>query len=306
MEPYYYLASYPKSGNTWCRVFITELRRLAGLDGAEATAAAAAQERDLRLNVDLATGSIVSSRHWLDDQLGIDSADLRPEELDKVRGQVGQQRAIYSKSLRYHKVHDAFTSPDSGGRPVVPTEGCRGAVVVIRHPADVAVSLSHFFSWDLERCVAFLLNEQAALCRSGKRGGNQVRQFMGSWASHVGSWVDQREIPVLVLRYEDLLLAPEREFQRLAVFLELPADSGLMAAAVANTRFDKLRAKEEKEGGFQERPPGCERFFRSGRSGEGRQQLSTEQLARLDTAFAPTLAAHGYATHRSPSTPLAR
>ena len=306
MEPYYYLASYPKSGNTWCRVFITELRRLAGLDGAEATAAAAAQERDLRLNVDLATGSIVSSRHWLDDQLGIDSADLRPEELDKVRGQVGHQRALYSESLRYHKVHDAFVSPDSGGRPVVPTEGCRGAVVVIRDPADVAVSLRHFFSWDLERCVAFLLNEEAALCRSRKRGGNQVRQFMGSWASHVGSWVDQREIPVLVLRYEDLLLAPEREFQRLAVFLELPADSGLMAAAVANTRFDKLRAKEEKEGGFRERPPGCERFFRSGRSGEGRQQLSAEQLARLDTAFAPTLAAHGYATHRSLPTPLAR
>jgi aryl sulfotransferase len=306
MEPYYYLASYPKSGNTWCRVFITELRRLAGLDSAEATAAAQAEERGLRLNRDLATGSIVSSRHWLDDQLGIDSADLRPEELDKVRGQVGHQRALYSESLRYHKVHDAFTSPDSGGRPVVPTEGCRGAVVVIRDPADVAVSLSHFFSWDLERCVAFLLNEEAALCRSRKRGGQQVRQFMGSWASHVSSWVDQREIPALVLRYEDLLMAPEREFQRLAAFLELPADSGLMAAATANTRFDKLRAKEDEEGGFQERPPGCERFFRSGRSGEGRQQLSAEQLARLDTAFASTLAAHGYTTHRSPSTPLSR
>ena len=39
-EPYWYLASYPKSGNTWCRVFITELRRLADLDSAEATAAA--------------------------------------------------------------------------------------------------------------------------------------------------------------------------------------------------------------------------------------------------------------------------
>ena len=92
-------------------------------------------------------------------------------------------------------------SPDSAGQPVVPTEGCRGAVVVIRHPADVAVSLSHFFSWDLERCGAFLLNEEAALCRSSKRGGQQVRQFMGSWASHVQSWVDQQQIPVLLLRY---------------------------------------------------------------------------------------------------------
>ena len=184
-------------------------------------------------------------------------------------------------------------------------------MVVIRDPADVAVSLRHFFSWDLERCVAFLLNEEAALCRSRKRGGNQVRQFMGSWANHLRSWTEQDAIPVLVLRYEDLLLAPELEFQRLAAFLELPADSGLIAAAARNTRFDKLRAKEDEEGGFQERPPGCERFFRSGRCGEGREQLSAEQLARLDTAFAPTLAAHGYAVFgsaapRSPSTPLAR
>jgi hypothetical protein len=134
---------------------------------------------------------------------------------------------------------------------------------------------------------------------------------MGSWANHLRSWTEQDAIPVLVLRYEDLLLAPEREFQRLATFLELSADSSLIAAAAVNTRFEKLRAKENDEGGFQERPPGCERFFRSGRSGEGREQLSAEQLERLQTAFAPTLAAHGYAAHgsaghRSPSTPLAR
>ena len=294
-EPYWYLASYPKSGNTWCRVFITELRRLAGLDSADATAAAQEEERELRLNRDLATGSIVSSRHWLDDQLGIDSSDLCWAELDKVRGRVGHQRALYSECLRYHKTHDAFVSVDSGGYPVVPVEGCRGAVVVIRQPADVAVSLSHFFSWELERCVAFLLDEQAGLCRSSKRGGQQVRQFMGSWANHVCSWVDQSQIPVLLLRYEDLLGQPETEFGRLAGFLDLPEDGGLIAEAVKNTRFEKLKAKEEEEGGFHERPEGCERFFRSGRSGEGREQLSAEQLAQLEDAFSSTLKRFGYA-----------
>ena len=55
-EPYWYLASYPKSGNTWCRVFITELRRLAG------SIAPMPQKQLSKRNV--------SSRHWLDDQLG--------------------------------------------------------------------------------------------------------------------------------------------------------------------------------------------------------------------------------------------
>jgi aryl sulfotransferase len=299
VEPYWYLASYPKSGNTWCRVFITELRRLAGLDSEEATAAAKESERELRLNRDLATGSIVSSRHWLDDQLGIDSSDLQWSELDKVRGRIGHQRALYSECLRYHKVHDAFVSGDSGGRPVVPVEHCRGAVAVIRHPADVAVSLSHFFSWDLERCVEFLLNEHAALCRSTKRGGQQVRQFMGSWANHVQSWVDQQSIPVLLLRYEDLLIQPDAQFSLLARFLDLPKDDDLIAQAVVNTRFEKLKAKEEQEGGFRERPDGCERFFRSGRSGEGRDQLSPDQLKRLEDAFADTLQRFGYVLEAS-------
>ena len=293
-ESYWYLASYPKSGNTWCRVFITELRRLAGLDGTEATAAAHQQEQELRLNRGLATGSIVSSRHWLDDQLGIESSDLSWAELDKVRGRAGHQRALYAESLRYHKVHDAFVSPDSAGCPVVPVKGCRGAVVVIRHPADVAVSLSHFFSWPLERFVDFLLDDQAGLCRSSKRGGPQVRQFMGTWANHVHSWVDQHHIPVLLLRYEDLLNEAQAQFSRLACFLDLPEEPQLIAEAVANTNFQTLRAKEEREGGFHERPDGCERFFRSGRSGEGRETLTTEQFARLTETFAKSLKHFGY------------
>ena len=63
---YWYLASYPKSGNTWCRVFITELMRLAGDNPGE----------ELNLNQDIETGAIASSRLWLDDQLGINSCDL--------------------------------------------------------------------------------------------------------------------------------------------------------------------------------------------------------------------------------------
>lgn len=74
----------------------------------------------------------------------------------------------------------------------------------------------------------------------------------------------------------------------------LPAEEPLIAEAVANTRFDKLRAKEDAEGGFHERPEGCERFFRSGRSGEGQEQLTGDQLQQLEEAFAATLHRFGY------------
>ena len=142
----------------------------------------------------------------------------------------------------------------------------------------------------------FLLDDQAALCRSSKRGGPQVRQFMGTWANHVHSWVDQHHIPVLLLRYEDLLNEAQAQFSRLACFLDLPEEPQLIAEAVANTNFQTLRAKEEREGGFHERPDGCERFFRSGRSGEGRETLTSEQFARLTETFAKPLKHFGYGT----------
>ena len=268
---YWYLASYPKSGNTWCRVFITELLRLAGDGSGE----------ELNLNQDIETGAIVSSRLWLDDQLGINSCDLSFSELDPLRGCAGASAWLFAEGERFHKVHDAFQSPDSRGRPVVSTAGCSGAVYILRHPEDVAISLSHFFSWPLERCVDHLLDPNAALVQGERIGGHQVRQYMGRWDQHVRSWANQTQLPVLIMRYEDMLSKGSEIFTELVTFLGLPNDANLIDQALENTSIDRLKKLEEDVDGFVEKPAGCERFFRSGRTGEGAEQLSIEQRKRL-------------------------
>ena len=268
---YWYLASYPKSGNTWCRVFITELMRLTGDNPGE----------ELNLNQDIETGAIASSRLWLDDQLGVNSCDLSFSELDPLRGGAGASAWLFAEGERFHKVHDGFQSPDSRGRPVVSTAGCSGVVYILRHPEDVAVSLSHFFSWPLERCVDSLLDPSAALVQGEHFGGHQVRQYMGRWDQHVGSWCDQDQLPVLIMRYEDMLAKGSEKFTELANFLGLPADSKLIDQALENTSIDRLKKLEDNVDGFAEKPAGCERFFRSGRTGEGAEQLSIEQRKRL-------------------------
>ena len=276
---YWYLASYPKSGNTWCRVFITELLRLAGDKPAE----------ELNLNQDIETGAIASSRLWLDDQLGINSCDLSFSELDPLRGRAGASPWLFAEGERFHKVHDAFKSPDSRGRPVVSTTGCSGVVYILRHPEDVAVSLSHFFSWPLERCVDHLLDPNAALVPGERFGGRQVRQHMGRWDQHVRSWIDQAQLPVLIMRYEDMLAKGSETFTELAAFLGLPSDAHLIGQALENTSMEKLKKLEEDVDGFAEKPAGCERFFRSGRTGEGAEQLSIEQRTRLAKGLAEAM-----------------
>jgi hypothetical protein len=112
---------------------------------------------------------------------------------------------------------------------------------------------------------------------------------MGSWDQHVRSWADQSELPVLVIRYEDMLAKGAETFLALATFLDLPAEPDLVEQALANTTIEKLKKLEEQVGGFVEKPEGCERFFRSGRTGEGAEQLSIQQRKRLAKGLAEVM-----------------
>ena len=103
-------------------------------------------------------------------------------ELDPLRGRAGASAWLFAEGERFHKVHDAFQSPDSRGRPVVSTAGCSGAVYILRHPEDVAVSLSHCFSWPLERCVDYLLDPNAAL---GQGSTSVVLRCGSTWAAGI-------------------------------------------------------------------------------------------------------------------------
>jgi hypothetical protein len=231
---------------------------------------------------------------WLDDQLGINSCDLSFAELDALRGHAGDSSWLFAEGERFHKVHDAFRSADSRGRPVVSTKGCRGVVYILRHPEDVAVSLSHYFSWPLERCVAFLLDPNASLAAGEFSGGPQVRQHMGRWDQHVTSWVDQKQLPVLIMRYEDMLAKGLETFSEFAKFLRLPSETSLIQQTIQNTSIDRLKTLEVEVGGFAEKPNCCDRFFRSGRTGEGAERLSIKQRKMLSKGLSDVMARFNY------------
>ena len=291
-EKYWYLASYPKSGNTWCRLFITELQRISNKKESQEVL------EELNLNSDLHTGMITSSRVWLTDQLGINSCDLSYKEIDLMRGKCGETQWLFSDGERFHKTHDAFTSIDSNGRPIVCTSSCNGAIYIIRNPEDIVISLSHFFQLDLEEAVEFILNPHQSLSEQSGAGHQQVRQFMGSWDSHVSSWVDQEVLPTLVIKYEDMKLDSIATFTKLANFLNLPTDKDLITKAIENTSIEKLKKMESDVGGFAEKPSGCDRFFRSGQVGEGSEKLSLKKREKIYDNFSKIMDRYGYAIKR--------
>ncbi len=277
MKTIWWLASYPKSGNTWVRLFLASYRK----EDAES------------LHINHLGGHIAASREMFEEFAGVDSSVLTPEEIERYRPRV--YRALAARQTRpvFLKVHDAWRRGPCG-EPLFPAEATAGGIYVVRNPLDVAVSYAHHAGCSLEEMVARLGDDAYAASRSQDRPGSQLTQRLLSWSGHVRSWVDDSGLPLLVTRYEDLLADPAAAFTAIVRFAGLPVDPERLRRALDDTRFDRLQAQETEEG-FAERGPGSTRpFFGKGRAGSWREELSPELARRVVDAHRDTMRRFGY------------
>lgn len=275
----YWLASYPKSGNTWFRSFLRNLQ-----DGVEAPA-----------DINRLAAPIASYRCWLDEVLGFDTADLTDGEVQRLRP------SVYDWSGRAaepscHKIHDAYTWID--GAPLVGRGGTRGALYIVRNPLDVAPSLAHHLGQSVDEAIAHMGNEAFRLAASTRRFDSQVSQRLLTWSGHVESWVDASDLACLAIRYEDMLECPTDTFTRAVRFLGLPDDPERIDRAIRFSDF-KVLADLEARHGFAERPVEADRFFRSGKAGGWRDTLSTDQVERIIADHGAVMRRFGYLDARS-------
>lgn len=273
-----WLASYPKSGNTWFRTFLTNFLRDA--------------PQPASIN-DLDGGHIASARAPFDAAVGYDSGELTPDEVDALRPEVYLHLAHKAKDTLYCKCHDAYTFlPD--GRPLLPPAATQAALYFIRNPLDVAVSYAaHGGSTDYERAVKLLGKPDACVAVSDATEPNQLRQRLLSWSRHVTSWATAPGIPVQVIRFEDMKLTPKATFTAAVRFLGLPADPARISKAIQFSRFEELQ-QQERASGFQERLPKATAFFRKGTTGSWREALTPEQAARVIADHADVMRQYGY------------
>lgn len=276
MSALYWLASYPKSGNTWFRAFLCNLL--------------SAAEQPVSIN-ELGSGVIASSRRWLDDALGVDSAELYPDEVDGLRPAVYRWKAQH-EALAYHKIHDACL-PNAAGELIPAPDAAAGSVYIVRNPLDVAPSLANHLGRSLDQAIDFMASAESGLGRSRRGFSLQVAQRLSSWSGHVQSWLDGAGPRLLVIRYEDMLADGPATFAAAARFLGLPDDSQRIERAIRFSDF-RLLAAQEGESGFKERPKVAARFFRRGEKGAWRDTLGPDQVRRVVAAHGPMMARFGY------------
>src|SRR5262249_13627691 len=120
-----------------------------------------------------------------------------------------------------------------------------------------------------------------------------VYEVLGSWSGHVRSSTATPHPRLLVIRYEDMLAAPAATFGRLAKHLGHDLAPDRLTQAIENSSF-KVVSAQEAASGFNERSAKADRFFRSGRSGTGRETLSRAQIRRIANRHGAIMQQIGY------------
>lgn len=255
-----WLASYPKSGNTWLRAFLANLVADRGVAVPLAELSNHCDDEALPERFSELAGK---PSHELD--IGAISA-LRP----RVQARIAAARSG-SVFVKTHNMSGSFD-----GHPLHNPEVGVAAIYVVRNPLDVAVSMTHHFGLSADQAIAWLGNENAATGNDNR----YVTQVLGSWSQHVAGWADQAGPRMLVLRYEDLLEKPAKAFGKVANLVAPGIDRQRVERAIRHAGFKTLAGMERRDG-FIERSEHAGHFFRAGVAGQWRQALDREQVQRV-------------------------
>lgn len=273
-----WLASYPKSGSTWTRALL----------------AAYLSEGEVDLN-NLSGGVRGAGLRTLSDLLGVEKTLFRPDELAALKPTAARWLAREASSWQrpvVEKIHSANVEAPSGER-VFPADAGR-ALYIVRNPLDVAASFAPFFGVSVDAAIDRMADDGFVLAPIYHRFVPFLPEPLLSWSSHVASWLDAPGQATYVLRYEDLHRDTSQALEGALRFLGVVPDAARVEAAVEAARFDRLREQEAAAGFNEHATMATTPFFRRGRAGGWRDELTPEQARRVVSDHGPTMRRLGY------------
>ncbi len=274
-----WLASYPKSGNTWTRNFLHNLLNI--LEGVDEDV------QDINKMNELTFWEISAEPY--EKLLGKPVTLATRQEIAEIRPKVQELIAARVDGLAMIKTHHCLVT--DRGHPVINTNVTAGAVYIVRNPLDVAISLASHISGTIDDAIDMMAARGTETLVSDR----SVYEVYGSWSQHVESWTRKTHQAIYVMRYEQMLEEPEKTFGALTRHLLLNPKPDQLRLAIERSSFENLR-KQEEATGFKEKPEKAERFFRSGKSGEWQDKLTRRQVRQIVSAHHLQMQFFGYLT----------
>lgn len=268
-----WLASYPKSGNTWLRAFLFNLLR-------NPPRPASINELD-RFCLGESAGA------WYAHRAGRSLGGMDMNTVMALRPQVHRDFTTALPDSVFVKTHNFMG--ECCDVPLHNMEVTAGAIYVVRNPLDVVISMSDHFGVDLDTAIMRLGDPLAAT----ENTDEHAAEFHADWSTHVSSWTAQPSPSLHILRYEDMLDRPNRSFRSLATFLGLTPSNERLRKAIRFSSFETLKAQERQQN-FKERSIHSQAFFRSGRQKQWQNLLSREQIDKVVNEHGAQMARFNY------------
>lgn len=166
-------------------------------------------------------------------------------------------------------------------------------IYIVRNPKDVLISY-YYYSLKVGTIREDFSIEQFTTLFTT----NGLDSF-GSWGENVGSWLGAREADqnFLLIKYEDLLDAPERELRKISEHLQIECDDSTISYALRLSSFEQMQ-KLEKLQAHLWKPLKNTRadiaFVRKGKQKGWQEKLSETQAKRIDEVWGTLMMKLGY------------
>ncbi|MCY7296700.1 sulfotransferase domain-containing protein [Alteromonas sp. a30] len=278
MKNIVWLASFPRSGNTWLRYVICSL-----LDEVN------------EARIDTNPTLHCANRKAIEETLSFSVSLLSVEEVNNVRPAIYRQwsREWTQESPLLIKVHDCYAT-NKNGRHIFPSNVTQAAIYLVRNPLDICVSYAHFWGLDnYDEAADLLCNKTHSLPASNTDLFGQIYQHIADWSTNVDSWCNQSAIPVKVVKYEDMKHAPLDTFSSIVKYLNLPYAEDEIQAALQHCDISKLQ-QQEADIGFRDRPYGGDKFFRQGKTNTWRDKLAQSTADKIVNCHNVMMRQFGY------------
>ena len=273
-----WIASYPKSGNTWVRAFLTSYYF---------TEDGTFNPDQLKQIPDYPNKQIIGKRSL-------------PENTIHLYWQKSQEKFIQDNKVRFLKTHNALLS--IGNYHFTTPKTTMGVIYVVRDPRNVITSIkNHMDLEDYNQAFSFMTDKNKIGHRT--KNNNVSSQFISSWRINYISWVKSK-FKKLIIKYEDMLHRPDETFKKIVVFVnslsnhENEINNQKLINAILTTSFEKMKKTEElgqfKENLFSERTNQKIKFFFLGPKNNWRTKLDKNLIDKMNLYYKADLFDLGY------------
>ena len=233
-----WIASYPKSGNTWLRALISTY--FYSKDGVF---------NDLLLRE---IDQFPTSKYFKDYDFNKKIA------ADTCRFWIKAQEEVNSKrKLKFFKTHNIFGKVN--GHDFTNPQNSLGCIYVVRDPRNVITSLKNHYQINDDQALKWITDKKNFIYNfhEFEKNGYSDFQFISSWSTNYKSWTVQKKIPIKFIKYEDLLDKTYIVFLEVIEFINKitnnskKIDKVKLKNVLRTTSFEALK-KNEIDKGFSE------------------------------------------------------